>query len=187
MNRGQFQRVYPSECKPVEYEIEERDGQLIVQLDGKTIELNVSRGLSNEGWCQRKGELIPYAFDWIGEELHIWVDGTLHIFRAAERAQRRHARATDFDMSPSDGRPGYAVGDASIITSRISGRVLIVSVSEGDKVSAGDEACVIEAMKMEHSIRFTTEGVVKAVHVSENQQVSAGDALVELELNRIMP
>jgi len=48
-------------------------------------------------------------------------------------------------------------------------------------VSAGDEVCVVEAMKMEQSVRTGRDGVVKAVHVRPMDSVSANDPLVELE------
>ena len=41
--------------------------------------------------------------------------------------------------------------------------------------------CVVEAMKMEQSIRAPRDGVVKKVHIQPQQQVNANDPLVELE------
>jgi biotin carboxyl carrier protein len=57
---------------------------------------------------------------------------------------------------------------------------MTVSVRVGDRVKPGDEVCVIEAMKMEQSMRVSREGVIKQVHVHAGQQVNAGDLLVEL-------
>ncbi len=54
-------------------------------------------------------------------------------------------------------------------------------VRPGDKVSGGTELCVVEAMKMEQSIRAPADGVVKTVHIQPLQQVNANDPLVELE------
>ena len=48
-------------------------------------------------------------------------------------------------------------------------------------MSAGAEVCVVEAMKMEQSIRAFRDGVVKAVHVQPMDSVSANDPLIELE------
>ena len=48
-------------------------------------------------------------------------------------------------------------------------------------MSAGDEVCVVEATKMEQSIRTGRDGVIKAVHVQPMDSVSANDPLVELE------
>ncbi len=61
------------------------------------------------------------------------------------------------------------------------GRIIAVSVHAGDRVKPGDELCVIEAMKMEQSLRVSHEGTVKAVHVEPGRQVKAGDLLVEFE------
>lgn len=56
-----------------------------------------------------------------------------------------------------------------------------ILVRPGDRVSAGDEVCVVEAMKMEQSIRSPRDGVVKTVHVQPLDSVNADDPLVELE------
>jgi biotin carboxyl carrier protein len=61
------------------------------------------------------------------------------------------------------------------------GRVMSILVRPGDRVSAGDEVCVVEAMKMEQSIRSPRDGVVKTVHVQPLDSVNANDPLIELE------
>ena len=68
-----------------------------------------------------------------------------------------------------------------VMRSPMPGRVVTVNVKQGKKVSAGDEVCVIEAMKMEQSIRTTSAGVIKAVHIKPMQQVNTNDLLVEME------
>ena len=61
------------------------------------------------------------------------------------------------------------------------GKVLAILVRPGDRVSAGDDLCVIEAMKMEQSIRAPRDGVVKTVHVQPLDSVGTNDILIELE------
>ncbi len=61
------------------------------------------------------------------------------------------------------------------------GRVLAVMVRPGDQVSAGDEVCVVEAMKMEQTIRADRSGVVRTIHVQPMDSVSTNDPLIELE------
>ena len=56
-----------------------------------------------------------------------------------------------------------------------------ILVRPGDRVSSGDEVCVVEAMKMEQSIRSPRDGVIKTVHVQPLDSVNANDPLVELE------
>jgi pyruvate carboxylase len=61
------------------------------------------------------------------------------------------------------------------------GRVIAIMVRPGDRVKAGQEVCVVEAMKMEQSIWAPRDGVVKAVHVQPMDSVGSNDPLVELE------
>lgn len=61
------------------------------------------------------------------------------------------------------------------------GRVIAIRVRPGDRVAAGDEVCVVEAMKMEQSIRAAQDGVVKGIFVQPMDSVGANDALIELE------
>lgn len=68
-----------------------------------------------------------------------------------------------------------------ILRSPMPGRVMSILVRPGDRVSSGDEVCVVEAMKMEQSILSPRDGVIKAVHVQPLDSVDANDPLVELE------
>jgi biotin carboxyl carrier protein len=61
------------------------------------------------------------------------------------------------------------------------GTVLSVAVSEGEQVIAGQPLVVIEAMKMEHSVRAPFDGVVAAVVVKAGATVGVDEALVTVE------
>lgn len=61
------------------------------------------------------------------------------------------------------------------------GRVIAIRVRPGDRVAAGDEVCVVEAMKMEQSIRSPQNGVVKEIRVQPTDSVRTNDPLLELE------
>jgi propionyl-CoA carboxylase alpha chain len=63
----------------------------------------------------------------------------------------------------------------------LPGAVTKVLVAKGDIVEAGAGLVVLEAMKMEHTLRATTAGTVDAVHVAEGQQVDVGLLLVVVE------
>lgn len=77
--------------------------------------------------------------------------------------------------------PTPSVAVEKVLRSPMPGRVLDVSVKEGERVRPGDEVCIVEAMKMHQSIRVSQEGEVKKVHIRPGQQVSTGDLLVELK------
>jgi propionyl-CoA carboxylase alpha chain len=55
--------------------------------------------------------------------------------------------------------------------------VVRVEVDQGVAVSAGTPIVVLEAMKMEHTVRAPAEGVVVAILVTSGQQVDSGQVL----------
>ncbi|MBI2935447.1 MAG: hypothetical protein HYY31_01340 [Chloroflexi bacterium] len=61
------------------------------------------------------------------------------------------------------------------------GRIVAVSVQEGQEVREGQEVCVLEAMKMEQSIRASQIGTVHKVFIAPGLSVQAGEPLIELE------
>ncbi|RON99036.1 3-methylcrotonyl-CoA carboxylase [Pseudomonas moraviensis] len=67
------------------------------------------------------------------------------------------------------------------LTAPMNGSIVRVLVEVGQAVEAGAQLVVLEAMKMEHSIRAPQAGVVKALYCQEGDMVSEGSALVELE------
>jgi 3-methylcrotonyl-CoA carboxylase alpha subunit len=67
------------------------------------------------------------------------------------------------------------------LTAPMNGSIVRVLVEAGQPVEAGTALVVLEAMKMEHSIRAPHAGTVKALYCGEGEMVSEGTVLVELE------
>jgi 3-methylcrotonyl-CoA carboxylase alpha subunit len=63
----------------------------------------------------------------------------------------------------------------------MSGAIVAVLVKPGDRVDAGAALCVLEAMKMEHTIVAPAPGVVTAVNCAVGDRVAEGADLVGLE------
>ena len=60
------------------------------------------------------------------------------------------------------------------------GQVLKILVNAGQRVSAGEPLLILEAMKMEQTLRASTDGIVEAVLVKRGDVVAPGDTLVEI-------
>jgi len=73
------------------------------------------------------------------------------------------------------------IDNSRFVVSPMPGAVQSISVKVGDQVSAGQEVCVVEAMKMQNALRSERAGKVKAVHVTRGKTVNAADVLVEFE------
>ncbi len=114
-----------------------------------------------------------------GETFLVEVDGLPST--PPPRPRRGRTQIPGIMVPPPPTRSSAGVGSDSIIASPLSGRVISIMVRPGDKVSAGQEVCVVEAMKMEQSIRATRDGVVKEVLVQPMDTVRTNDPLIELE------
>ncbi len=67
------------------------------------------------------------------------------------------------------------------IVAPMPGRIISVSVALGDSVSEGQTLVVMEAMKMEISLKAPADGVVAGVTVKADDFVAAGANVVELD------
>jgi 3-methylcrotonyl-CoA carboxylase alpha subunit len=67
------------------------------------------------------------------------------------------------------------------LTAPMNGSIVRLLVEPGQIVQAGTALVVLEAMKMEHSIRAPQDGTVKALYCAEGEMVAEGAVLVELE------
>ncbi len=70
------------------------------------------------------------------------------------------------------------IGD-EVIRAPLPGVIVTVSVKPGDTVSAGQEVCVLEAMKMRNPICAPRAGTVAAVPITPGQSIRHRDVLVE--------
>ena len=96
--------------------------------------------------------------------------GTLFV----EGQSYRVARA----RSAMSGGGDAAGGD---VVAPMPGFVRQVLVSAGDAVAEGEPLLVLEAMKMEHTLRAPRAGEVARIDVSEGEQVSRGVSLIILD------
>jgi len=75
--------------------------------------------------------------------------------------------------------PAHSAGGR--LTAPMPGRLVQVLVDAGDTVEAGQPLVVLEAMKMEHTVKAPRAGTVAAVLYAAGDQVEDGASLVELE------
>lgn len=78
-------------------------------------------------------------------------------------------------------RPPAAESDAKDLTSPIAGTVVEVQVKAGDKVNQDDPIVVLEAMKMNTSIRAHVAGSIHSVLVKPGDTVQQGQPLVRFD------
>ncbi|QXZ12203.1 acetyl/propionyl/methylcrotonyl-CoA carboxylase subunit alpha [Pseudomonas sp. AO-1] len=120
-----------------------------------------------------------------GEALVVEHDGVRRVLRAIRQDDSLYLqwdgelrRIQTYDpISAVDASHSHQGG----LTAPMNGSIVRVLVEAGQSVEAGAQLVVLEAMKMEHSIRAPHAGVIKALYCQEGEMVSEGSALVELE------
>ena len=171
-SQGEMQETYPVPGEGCRYQLEEQDGRLTFRLEGAeegqeaAIVLDIESRETGEGICRTEsGKTLPFAWAWVGSELHLWLSGDLYIYRRAESRRRSRGHGAD------------ASGD---ILAPMPGAVLEVLVSEGDQVERNQTVVVMESMKMELLIAAPCDGVISRVSVQAGQQVERGMRLLEI-------
>ena len=76
--------------------------------------------------------------------------------------------------------PGLEIKAGGLVAP-MPGKVIDLKVKKGGKVKAGDTLIILEAMKMEHSIKASVNGIVSDLLVSVNDQVENGALLMVVD------
>jgi biotin carboxyl carrier protein len=78
----------------------------------------------------------------------------------------------------SQGRASSAHAGPLQVKAIIPGKVVAVSVTAGDAVTAGQQLLVVEAMKMQNELRAPRDGTIERVGVAVGVNIEIGDLLV---------
>jgi 3-methylcrotonyl-CoA carboxylase alpha subunit len=106
------------------------------------------------------------------------------VFVAGEDAYVvRHGRQTRVRMKAASAASGAVDAGDGNVKAPMHGRILELLVGVGDAVTAGQRLAVIEAMKMEHTLRAPFAGVVKELPVAAGAQVVEGAQIMLIEVS----
>lgn len=146
-------------------------------------EIEVTYRLQRNGLFSVMGLISKiHAYDESGIDLEI---GSHRFFAQITRADDRiliNMPFGDLDAKiiKRFAEPGNEVPEGGLVAP-MPGKVIEVKVKKGDRVKAGDTLVIIEAMKMEHSIKAIKNGKVAKLMVVLNQQVDNGATLLVLD------
>ena len=98
---------------------------------------------------------------------------TLHIASA-----QKSLVLTDLNSLPPEAEEA---GSGGSVTAPMHGQLLSIDVAVGQAVSKGHRLAVLEAMKMQHEILASIDGVVMEITACAGQQIGAGDLILTLD------
>ena len=70
---------------------------------------------------------------------------------------------------------------SGIISSTIPGKIVSISVEDGDNVAEGDVVMILEAMKMQNEIQAPLSGTVTAINCKPGDSIEANSPLVVIQ------
>ena len=113
-----------------------------------------------------KGEKISGSIFREGGTL--WVQFEGETFVLEESSARKRSGAAADDKSPD-------------IKAPMPGKITKILVARGEEVSKGQVVLMMEAMKMEYSLKAKFDGVVEAIHCQVGEQVPLGSNLMNIK------
>ena len=131
----------------------------------------------------RKNGLFEYSglFADLSDGASIIIDGKKHNAHLAKVGDVWWIHVLGHTVQLELIEPGANSGDEEgSLVAPMPGKILQVFVAKGDNVIAGQALMVMEAMKMEHRIVASHDGIVEAVHYNAGDQVVLGAELLTL-------
>lgn len=149
----------------LELVVTERDGRTVVRVDGRDVMVDEFHSDERSATVTIGGRRHRVLFD--RERGHVFAASSGH----------------SWEFVPAEEAAADAGGPGSFeprITSPMPGKVLQVLAAVGDVLDPDAGLLLLEAMKMEMTVRTTHRCRVVAIHVEATAMVGPGDVLVEL-------
>lgn len=104
----------------------------------------------------------------IGNQVWVYFRGKIHALPLTEanKKSRRHSQAS---------------GSSSQVFAPMPGKITKVLLAEGAQADVGQVVIVMEAMKMEYTLKSEVKSKVKKIFVKVGDQVTLGQSLMDFE------
>ena len=153
--------------------------KIIFEYEGQEIKVEYSQ--KRNGQFSFSDNKVAQIYSSDNESIDVMFDGKRHISKitSSENNILVHMPYGDvmLNVKPKFTLPGLEVATGGLVAP-MPGKVIDIKVKKGKKVKAGDTLVILEAMKMEHSIKAAEDGVVSELLISINDQVENGALLM---------
>ncbi|MDO9184177.1 MAG: biotin/lipoyl-containing protein [Bacteriovorax sp.] len=140
--------------------VEETTSFILFNFEGEEYSVNLGALKDGKMVLNMKGKNRPVII----ADTHYVVDGQEFVIDAPKR-NRRQTKSVDHGQMKSP----------------MPGKILKILVKVGDDVVLGTPILIMEAMKMEHTIKASKTGVIEKIHFKEGDQVAGGVELVNVK------
>ena len=142
----------------------------IVRLDGREIAVSCVPLGANALSLIVNGESFDVQYERSGDNLRVFVRGIAYECSVRDpRSLRSRKRSALSETGEQE------------VTASMPGKVVRITASVGDRITAGQGILVIEAMKMQNEVRSPKDGLLKNIIVRQGANVVAGEVLAIIE------
>src|SRR5262249_51799484 len=128
-------------------------------------------------------QVISSTSDGASCVIRIEIDGVQRAFKMTEAGDELYVHSSlgsRVIKRPPRHPMRHAASEQASANSPMPGKVLKILVETGQKVSAGDPLIILEAMKMEHTMRAALDGGVGSNLVGDGEVIAPGQLLVQI-------
>ena len=142
--------------------VEKSSNELNFEFNGKTYQYQMVSRHNDQIILQSNGQLIHAL---VGENQTLYKDDCVKIIQESllKRTKKGHTGTGDAMVSP------------------MPGKIFKINVQIGAEVKQGDTLLILEAMKMEHSVKASMNGVIKEIFFQEGELVDGGVILASID------
>jgi acetyl/propionyl-CoA carboxylase alpha subunit len=161
-----------------------RNPSVKLNVDDKLFDISWRRIGNNtfEVYCgDSQANIEIVSFEPAG--IRVTIDGLQRSFRIAEVGNQFYVQCSSASRivnRPSRYPRKQTASEHESAFAPMPGQVLRVLVDVGQHISAGDPLVILEAMKMEQTLRASADGIVEAVLVKQGDVVAPGETLVKI-------
>jgi propionyl-CoA carboxylase alpha chain len=162
-------RTLPTQPQTVSFTIGENGIDVAYRFDRAGLTVSVGDWQPEVHLINASASLVDAVIDGVRRRYRATCCGTTHYVDSA-------LGSTALDEVERFPHPS-AVAEAGSLLAPMPGSVVRIEVTEGVPVTAGAPIIVLEAMKMEHTVRAPCDGVVASISVAAGDQVDSGQVL----------
>jgi len=162
------------------YRLRHRDQELVARTEGDGVvhlvdsgdEVRVSRSGEMTFQVDQNGKTVTAAAARVGNLWHVIMHGRLIEMEAQSDRDR---------LIMSLARSGVHTHAVQEVRAPMPSRIVRIDVNVGDEVSVGQSLIVLEAMKMENTLKASQNGTVTEVAIVSSKAVEKGALLLILK------
>lgn len=166
-------RTLPNQPQTVSFTVGEDRIDVAYRFDRAVLRVSVGDWRPTVRVISASASLVDADIDGVRRRYRVTRCGSAHYVDSAAGSTALHEAERFPDPA--------AAAEAGSLLAPMPGSVVRIEVTEGVTVTAGTPIIVLEAMKMEHTVRAPGDGVVASIPVETGDQVDSGQVLAVVQ------